>query len=711
MESGPFYWVLILLCLMMIQGMECMAQQQAKGTVICDFTFKDTVCKATPVTITNLSQGASTYFWKFCAGTPLSFPSSKYSGPLPNQIHQPCDITLVQDGNLYYAFVTNSEDNTILRITYPNSLINAPTYDVLQIPGILTSYIFGIQVKNDNGNWYGFVTNGSSLVRLDFGPSLTNLSPVATTVASSTLMNIAQGLVIGYDGQNWVGFCTNFPANTITRFSWGNSLALVPAIADLGNLGGLTLPMQPALINDSSGWYMFVANTTTLVQVQFGNSLLNNPTGTNLGNLTWIKDNRGISMFVECGNPYALLENHDVIENQLFQIHFIGGLEGTKIVTPLGNPANLYETVALSESLNIGDTIFCIAVNSTPSLSILYFPPCINSVLPTSTKFDPSPVVFPDSGSYTIKLTVDMGLPTRQTVCKEIEVNGQPINLGPDTSLCDVKTLLLDAGKGFQSYLWNTGDTTQTLSVNTSGTYSVSGINYAGCHTVDSIHVDFKPNTYTTVDTSICFGETYFAGGKLHSESGTFIDTLPAMNGCEHILTTNLIVKPSFTLNIEKDTCITDSTTINLIASVFGATSYTWQDGTHDSIITVTTPGLYWVRVWVNNCSKSDSVQITLCPVFTPKIYFYMPTAFTPNGDGLNDVFRPVTNEIVDIHLMVYNRWGELIFETRDLEKGWDGNFKGRKCELGVYTYILTYRDNTTQSSTKKITGTVILVR
>jgi gliding motility-associated-like protein len=701
----------ILQYLMIMPAIECLSQQKDHGAVTCNFTFKDTVCKATPVNITDLSQGASTYFWQFCAGTPLSFPSSKYSGPLPNQIYQPRGITLVQEGNLFYSFVTNSGDSTILRITYPNSIINAPSYDILQIPGILTGYIFGIQVKNDNGNWYGFVTNGSSLVRLDFGTTLANLSPVVATIVSSNLMHFAQGLVIGYDGQNWVGFCTNYPANTITRFSWGNSLASTPAITNLGNPGGLTLPMQPALINDTSGWYMFVANTTSLVQVQFGNSLLNTPTGTNLGNLTWINDNRGISMFMECGNPYALLENHDVIPNQLFQIHFIGGLGGTKVVTPLGNPANLYETTALSESLNIGDTIFCIAVNETPSLSIMYFPPCTISILPTSALFNPSPVVFPDTGSYTIKLTVDMDLPTQQTVCKEIEVIEKTINLGHDTSLCNGKTLLLNAGTGFQSYLWNTGDTTQTLSVNMSGTYTVSGTNYLGCHAEDSIHVVFKPNTYTTVDTSICSGETYFAGGKVQTESGTFTDTLAAVNGCENILTTNLIVKPSFSLTISNDTCITDSTTVNLIARVSGASSYTWQDGTHDSVLTVTKPGLYRVMVLVNDCSKSDSVQITSCPVVTPKINIYMPNAFTPNGDGLNDVFRPVTDEIVDIHLMIYNRWGELIFETRDSERGWDGTFKGRKCEPGTYTYILTYGDSTSQNSTKKITGSVILVR
>ena len=113
--------------------------------------------------------------------------------------------------------------------------------------------------------------------------------------------------------------------------------------------------------------------------------------------------------------------------------------------------------------------------------------------------------------------------------------------------------------------------------------------------------------------------------------------------------------------------------------------------------------------VRVDNCAKTDSVEIISCPLGT--INVYMPTAFTPNGDGVNDVFRPVTNELVNIHLMIYNRWGELIFETQDITKGWDGTSKGRKCEVGAYTYILTYEDTSSQSSTKKITGSVILLR
>jgi gliding motility-associated-like protein len=687
---------------------ECRAQKNGSGNVSCDFTLPDTVCRNAPFSITNLSQGASTYFWKYCAGTPLSFPSGISSGSLAGRLFNPHGITLVRDGNIFYAFITNSDTRTILRLRFDNGLLNPPSYNTLQNTGILSSDIFGIQVKNENGNWYGFVTNGNSLARLDFGTSLANLSPTVVTNVTSPVMNVAQGLVIDYDGQNWVGFCTNYPAATITRFDWGNSLSSTPGVMNLGNIGGLTMPMQPALINDGSGWYMFVANTTSLSQLNFGNSLLNIPTGTNLGNMTWITDNRGVSMFIECSNPYALLTNHDVVTNQIMQIHFKGGLNGTKSVTPLGNVGDLYEIVALSETVNVGDTLFSIAVNSTPSTTVLYFPPCLNSVIPTSTQFDPSPVVFPDEGTFTVSLKVDSGLPTEQQVCKEITVISAQVNLGNDTSACEGNPISLNAGQGFQSYTWSTGETSQSLTVLATGIYSVTVTNSWGCHMTDSVHVTFNPNAAITVDTTICYGEHYFAGGKYQSSPGTYTDTLSAANGCYLIRTTHLSVYPAFSIYIGRDTCITDSTQLHLIAHVPGATGWIWQDGTHDSTFTVSAPGVYWVNVFVNTCVKSDTINVTACPGLT---YFYLPNAFTPNGDGLNDVFRPIGNDIVDFQMMIYNRWGQLVFETKDWNKGWDGSYKGRACEPGTYAYKLTYKNLKLQDKPAITEGFVTLIQ
>jgi gliding motility-associated-like protein len=301
-----------------------------------------------------------------------------------------------------------------------------------------------------------------------------------------------------------------------------------------------------------------------------------------------------------------------------------------------------------------------------------------------------------------------VGLPTEQQVCKEIEVFGANVDLGPDTTLCEGKNLLLDAGSGFESYLWNNGVNTQTLIVNSSGTYSVRVSSYAGCQSQDSIHVVFNPNFFSTIDTSICFGQTYFAGGQQRSSSGTYVDTLSATNGCNQYLTTNLTVEPFIPVNIGKDTCITEGTILDLVANVPGATLYTWQDGSHDSTLSVTDPGLYWVRVSVNTCMNSDSIHVNPCPVIT---YFYMPTAFTPNGDGVNDIFRPIGTEIVDYHLIVFDRWGQMVFESSSAGNGWDGTFKGSICEPGVYSYTLTYRDNSASDHTVKTTGFVTLVR
>ncbi len=85
-------------------------------------------------------------------------------------------------------------------------------------------------------------------------------------------------------------------------------------------------------------------------------------------------------------------------------------------------------------------------------------------------------------------------------------------------------------------------------------------------------------------------------------------------------------------------------------------------------------------------CKSADTVM--MMNAFVP---IYIPNAFTPNGDGLNDIFRPVVElELVrQFHLSIYNRWGERIFETSDAGKGWDG----KDCLPGVYVWIISYEN------------------
>jgi len=685
----------------------CAAQGTPDGGVIAKFSLPDTVCVDQPVTILNESQGASTYYWRFCTGNAVTNPHGIDLGNPSNTLSAPWGITLVQDGISFFAFVTNSGDGSITRIYWAEGMRNQPVAVNLGNFGILTHGVFGIQIENDNGSWYGFVTNDTSLVRLDFGTSLLNPLPVASTVVPD--MEKARGLVIEQEGSDWVGFTTNWPDKSITRIHWTGTLATFPEITNLGNIGDLTDPMQPALIRDDTGWYLFIANTTSLSQLYFGNSLLNNlPDGTNLGDLGTMTDDRGLCLFTVCHNPYGLIVNHNLVDRLLLQLHFIGGLGGSKAITPLGIVANMYLPSALSEAIITNDTIYAIALNEN-SLTTLFFPPCSDTPIPPSTEFEPDSIVFSVPGTYTISLTVNPGTATEQTMCKEIEVDTpMPFTFGNDTTICEGSDLLLTPGSGYKSYYWNTGATSSSIHVTLPGTYSVVVTSTYGCRLTDSINVAVVQNLNEMVDTSICLGQQYFAGGRLRSTSGTYYDTLVVQYGCLKTTTTNLVVKPEINVNIGSDTCIQRGMTMDLNAYVSGASDYTWQDGTHNQIYTVTGPGEYRVKVKVGQCENEDAIIIGQCPEL---ISISFPSAFTPNGDDINDLFGPAGTNITNFHMIIYNRWGQLLFETSNPGQGWDGKSEGVYCEPGVYVYIATYINPDNPAEEVKATGSFTLIR
>ena len=92
----------------------------------------------------------------------------------------------------------------------------------------------------------------------------------------------------------------------------------------------------------------------------------------------------------------------------------------------------------------------------------------------------------------------------------------------------------------------------------------------------------------------------------------------------------------------------------------------------------------------------------------------YLPTAFSPNGDGNNDGFRPiVVDDNIDFdswEFSIYNRWGELVFKTNDVNEAWDGTYNGEKSPLSVYTWYTTYR-YADQQEIKNQKGNVTLIR
>jgi gliding motility-associated-like protein len=127
-----------------------------------------------------------------------------------------------------------------------------------------------------------------------------------------------------------------------------------------------------------------------------------------------------------------------------------------------------------------------------------------------------------------------------------------------------------------------------------------------------------------------------------------------------------------------------------------GASGVSWLWNTEETTPTifVGTPGLYYAIVSNHGCEVSDSVFVS------NDCYLDIPNVFTPNGDGINDYFFPrqlLSRGLVYFKLNIYNRWGELIFQTTSLDGcGWDGNFNGIPQPEGVFVYIIDagFKDN-----------------
>jgi len=143
-----------------------------------------------------------------------------------------------------------------------------------------------------------------------------------------------------------------------------------------------------------------------------------------------------------------------------------------------------------------------------------------------------------------------------------------------------------------------------------------------------------------------------------------------------------------------------------------GFSSYTWNDGSTLPSLSVFGEGTYWVKVTdAYGCEGSDTVSLVICPAA-----LFVPTAFSPNSDGLNDVFRAKYSDIDPLQnysIQIYNRWGQLLFEGKDINDSWDGYFNGKECPAGVYAYVIRFDKPVGKTFSQKnpYMGVVTLIR
>lgn len=244
------------------------------------------------------------------------------------------------------------------------------------------------------------------------------------------------------------------------------------------------------------------------------------------------------------------------------------------------------------------------------------------------------------------------------------------------------------------NYNWN------SILYTVSGTYVDTLTASTGCDSIATLNLTINPASVSNIKQTICTGQS-FSG---YTEAGTYIDTLISAIGCDSIRTIQLSVMklPEPDLGIRKDLCVGD--TMVLFPGNFD--SYTWQDGSTQSHYVVNKEGSYGVNV-TNQCGSAQA-QIAIAE---NKCGIYFPSAFTPNKDGKNDLFKILhPPDLNSYDLSIFNRWGQKVFETRDYTKGWDGTVNGLAQDTGVFVWFCKYK-KTNSLLNGEINGTVVLIR
>ncbi|SFW90014.1 gliding motility-associated C-terminal domain-containing protein, partial [Chitinophaga sancti] len=330
------------------------------------------------------------------------------------------------------------------------------------------------------------------------------------------------------------------------------------------------------------------------------------------------------------------------------------------------------------------------------------------------------------AGTYSVDVSLNGCTVTAQA---NITVSAPPnITVTPDPSVCPGQTAMLQVEPDGGSVKWSDGSLTNSIVVSKPGDYWVT-VTKNGCVVTDTLHVTNKANLNINLgpDKDICIGGLVVLDAtnpdaisylwndgttdpvREVSTPGTYSVTVLDRN-CNLTSTASVKVTVAGIGNISlgNDTTICIGQTLTLNVDAGTGNSVRWQDGTTTSKYVVTQTGYYKVTVY-NDCgSVTDDITVTYKQCEAKPDF---PNAFTPNGDGHNDTFKPhVNGPMYDYDLRVYNRWGQVVFLSRDLTKGWDGRFQGTLVDVGTYVYLLSYK-NTAAGETRIVKGEVSVIR
>jgi gliding motility-associated-like protein len=259
------------------------------------------------------------------------------------------------------------------------------------------------------------------------------------------------------------------------------------------------------------------------------------------------------------------------------------------------------------------------------------------------------------------------------------------LNLLVNSTLRDTINVSICNG---QSYVFG------SKSYNTSGLFNDTINSVSGCDSISYLNLYTTPQKRDTLIGVICDEDSVLFGNDFYKVAGVYRDTFSLINGCDSISTLMLTVNFKPSPSIFGDTIFCNNST-SLLSTEGVFVNYLWSSGETSSSISIFNGGKYSVTVQNNElCKGVDSIYVSkincedTCEIF-------IPNSFSPNSDGINDVFfvqSPSLCEILSYNLRIFNRWGELIFETQLINNSWDGTYKGLPSQIGIYSWVLEYQ-------------------
>ncbi len=289
-----------------------------------------------------------------------------------------------------------------------------------------------------------------------------------------------------------------------------------------------------------------------------------------------------------------------------------------------------------------------------------------------------------------------------------VEVVRTPVfSIGEDSTICEQFPLRIGTEVADAAYVWNTGDTDTYIHVNTTGDY-VLEVNLRGCIVRDMVaiiampvpDIDLGDDKDICPDETIVLDGTYQPGSRYRwntgdssatyaaTAAGTYRVDVISVYGCRGEDEVVLSFYPKPVVSLGSDTAVCEETPLRLSVWGINSDSIRWSDGSFGSTLDVRYGGEY-IATGINKCGEgSDTILVKqlFCDI-------WLPNAFTPNADGVNDVFRILgnTGRLEGTRLSVYNRWGEQVYITQDKYRGWDGYHKGMPAQTGTYVFLLEY--------------------